>query len=152
MGGGHRCKYRDGGGRNYFHDTVAGIIRRVRDGNGKIYPELKWNNTYFVLVGLAKGLRFNFIHDCHWVFFKGDEVFYRVTLMHNFSDLFPPALVAEVTQKEGLCAKSKEEIGDLVVQDLLRLGIVASAKEIARTDIKLVEYTYAIPTLGARRG
>jgi protoporphyrinogen oxidase len=120
--------------------NIAGIEKK--------YDELKWNNTFFVLAGLKKGSKFNPNNDCHWLFFKGNEVFYRVTLMHNFSDLFLPACVAEVTQKGGISGLTAEEIKSIVLRDLLRLGIIGSSGEIAQTDIKFVEHTYAIPTVG----
>ncbi|OGW75508.1 MAG: hypothetical protein A2Z72_02845 [Omnitrophica bacterium RBG_13_46_9] len=117
----------------------------------KKYDVFRWNNTFFVMVGLKKEYNFKLIKDCQWVFFKEREVFYRITLMHNFSSEYMPSLVAEITQKGDILEKSKRNIKDLVVRDLIRLGIIGSASQIARTDIKLVKYTYPIPTVGLGR-
>jgi len=125
------------------------LLKKVDiSGIEKEYKELKWNNTFFIMVGLKKGSKFNLINDCHWVFFKGDEIFYRITLMHNFSNEFLPTLVAEVTEKGDILDKTKDEIKNAVVKDLLRIGILGSLNEIAETDIKRVGYTYAIPSVG----
>jgi protoporphyrinogen oxidase len=114
----------------------------------KEYDVLKWNNTFFVMIGLKKGATFQLINNCHWVFFKEDEIFYRVTFMHNFSHEFLPVLVAEITQKEYIINKSDREIVFLVIRDLIRKGIIKSEDEIQKTEIKLKEYTYPIPTVG----
>jgi len=125
------------------------LLKRINvEGIKQEYVVFKHNNTFFIMVGLKKGFDFQKIRDCHWVFFKESEIFYRLTLMHNFSSEFLPVLVAEITRKGECLAKSKEEICNLVVRDLLRSGIVGSPDEIAVTDIKLKEYTYPIPTVG----
>lgn len=138
-------------------DTVISTIPLVEllkqvdlQGLDKKYDELKWNNTFFIMVGLKKAYDCNLIKNCHWVFFKEDEVFYRITLMHNFSSEFLPMVVAEVTQKGDIINKSEQEIKDLVIKDFIRLGIIGSIDQIAEIDIKLVEYTYPIPTVGLR--
>lgn len=118
------------------------------DGLEKEYSEFRWNDTIFIMIGLKGGCDFKLIGDCHWAFFKSDEIFYRVTLMHNFRPGFLPTLVAEVTQKGNIIYKTSEEVKGLVVKDLIRLGIVSSTDEIIQTDIKLLEYTYPIPTVG----
>ncbi len=107
-----------------------------------------WNDTFFTLVGLKRGCGFKMFADCHWAFFKEDEIFYRFTMMHNFSPEFAPALVAEVTRKKDSPGRSEKEISELVVQELIRLGIVASCDDIALTETRLVKYTYPIPTVG----
>lgn len=111
---------------------------------------LKWNDTFFVMVGLNKDSRFQLIDDCQWVFFKGDEIFYRVTLMHNLIPQPAPVLVAEVTRKGDVRDRSLTDIRDMVVRDLIRQGIVASADHIQQTDTRLSRYTYPIPTVGLR--
>ena len=69
---------------------------------------------------------------------------------NNFSSEFPPTLVAEITQKGSkLYDKTSEEIVELVIKDLLRLGIVKSREQIAKTDMKLIEYTWPIPVVGS---
>lgn len=114
----------------------------------KEYPVLKWNNTFFVMVGLRSGCNFNFAKDCHWVFFKSNEIFYRITLMHNFSSRFSPAVVAEITDKDGISPRPHEKITQTVINDLIASGIIASSQDITRTDIRLANYTYPIPTVG----
>ena len=143
------------GGRQREADLVIStiplveLIRKVEvEGLGKEYGVFRWNDTYFIMVGLKKGFNFRIIEDCHWVFFKEDELFYRITLMHNFSSGFSPVLVAEVTCKGHIRGSSEEELKEGTVNDLLRLGIIASRDQIAETDIRLVEYTYPILTVG----
>ncbi len=142
-------------GRRYEVDMVIStiplpeLIRKININEiEKEYGVLKWNNTFFVMVGLKKGFSFQYIKNCHWVFFKEDEIFYRTTLMHNFSSEFSPVLVAEITQKGDVINMSEREIVNLVVKDLIRKGVVDDATHIAETDIKLLSYTYPIPTLG----
>jgi len=131
---------------------LVNLLKKVDiEGLKKEYGAFRWNDTHFVMVGLKDGYDFNLIKDCHWVFFKGKEIFYRITLMHNFSAEFKAVLVAEITQKDNLSSKSNEEIVSSVVKDLVRLGIVGSENEIDKTDIKLVEHTYPIPTVGCEQ-
>jgi protoporphyrinogen oxidase len=108
---------------------------------------LRHNNTLFVLVGLRSGARFNFFGDCHWSFFAGDEAFYRLTMMHTFSDLFPQACVAEYTVKEGESVNAEEHM-ERVVRDLRRRDIVSDAKDIQTVVSHLENYTYPIPVTG----
>lgn len=128
---------------------LAELLKMIElPGVKKSYDELRWNNTYFVMIGLKRGSRFDFIDDCHWVFFKRNEIFYRATLMHNFSDLFLPTLVAEITEKEGTVGMNKEDITQRVVGDILSMKILKSRDDIADIEMKRQEYTYAIPTVG----
>ena len=113
------------------------------------YPQLKWNDTYFIMVGLKPGASFSLLNDCHWAFFKEDETFYRITMMHNFSPCFPPAVVAEVTDKNGKKGLSSENLCERVVEDLIRIGILRHRDDVALTDMKRVGYTYPIPTVDA---
>ncbi len=117
------------------------------EGLHKSFSQLKWNDTYFILVGLRKGCRFSLLNDCHWAFFKEQEIFYRITMMHNFSEEFLPALVAEVTNKEAVRQMSPEQIQAGVLKDLTRLNIIKNSRDVAVTDIRYVPYTYPIPTV-----
>lgn len=145
----------------YMHevDVVISTIPLVEllkniinmDGIEKKYDELRWNNTFFVMVGLKRGRNFEIIQDCHWVFLKEEEIFYRITLMHNFSPEFLPTIVAEVTQKGHILDKTGEEITNIVVKELIGIGIIRSIDDVAQTDIKLVNYTYPIPTIGLEK-
>jgi protoporphyrinogen oxidase len=107
----------------------------------KKYDELRWNNTRFVMIGLKEGCRFGKYHNCHWAFFKWNEIFYRLTFMHNFSDRFLPTVVAEVTDR------NSKEVKDFVLKDLLMLGVIEHRKDIATMFERMVEYTYPIPTI-----
>jgi len=141
-------------GAHYEAETVIStiplpeLLKKVNiNGLAKTYDALKWNNTYFIMVGLKKGRDFNLIGNCQWAFFKEEEIFYRLNLAHNFSKEFPPALVAEITQKGAALCMTAQELERLVIKDLLRLNIISSKEHIARTDIKLVQYTYPILTV-----
>jgi len=114
----------------------------------KEYDVFKWNDTFFIMVGLKEGFDFQLIKDCHWVFFKEDEIFYRITLMHNFSKDLPTVLVAEITKKGDILKRSKEEVKTQVVKDLIRKGIIKDINQIEEVDIKLLNHTYPIPTIG----
>lgn len=116
-------------------------------GINRNYAAFRWNNTYFVMVGLKPGANFHLINKCHWVFFKEKEIFYRLTLMHNFSKALLPAAVAEITRKGSALRMSGNKIKALTIRGLVRMGIVEK-KQIAATDIKLLCYTYPIPTVG----
>ncbi|MBD3245594.1 MAG: NAD(P)-binding protein [Candidatus Omnitrophica bacterium] len=142
-------------GQKFEADTVIStiplpeLLRAIEmEGIRSHYDQLRWNHTFFIMVGLKDGARFRMIDDCHWVFFKGDEVFYRLTLMHNFSNRFPAAAVAEITDKGRASGMSPEEMSGAVVNDLMRIGVLRSAEDVQVTDIRRVEYTYMIPTLG----
>ncbi len=140
-------------GRKFHGSIVISTIPLVEllikidlAGVEKHYDVFKWNNTYFVMIGLKNGYQFRYIKDCQWAFFKEDESFYRVSLMHNFSTKFPPTLVAEVTQKPALLKKTPDEIKNLVLADLVHLGIIESEDSVGATDIMYIPYTYPIPT------
>ena len=125
------------------------LLKRVDiDGLDKEYDAFKWNNTFFIMVGLKRGCDFGLVGDCQWAFFKEGEAFYRITMMHNLSRELPHALVAEITQKGVVLGKSRDEVKNLVIEDLLRLGIIGSRSHIAESEVKLLEYTYPIPTVG----
>jgi len=113
------------------------------------YPQLKWNDTYFVMLGLKTGAAFSLLNGCHWAFFKETEIFFRITMMHNFSPSFPPALVAEITDKNVTDGLAPETLRERVVEDLLRLGILPRREDVALTEMKRVGYTYPIPTVDA---
>lgn len=139
----------------YRADTVIStmplveLLKKVNLDNLKSeYQEFQWNNTYFIMVGLKEGFDFNVLKNCQWGFFKENEIFYRITLMHNFNSSFPPTLVAEITLKDKIFNKSTEEIENSVINDLILRGIISSINHIATTDIKLINYTYPIPTIG----
>jgi len=141
-------------GARYEAETVIStiplpeLLKKINiNGLKKEYDAFKWNNTYFIMVGLEKGRDFNLIGNCQWAFFKEDEIFYRLTLQHNFNKEFMPVLVAEITQKGAALRMTAPELERLVVKDLLRLNIISSEEHIARTDIKLIQYTYPIPTV-----
>ncbi len=118
------------------------------------YPELavrrdrlRHNDTFFIMIGLKDGKSFGRFKSCHWVFFAGDEMFYRLTFMENFSDGFCPAVVAEYTVKTDE-AVSRDALVETVVSDLMRRGILGSADDIACIDTHFQRYTYPIPTVG----
>lgn len=117
-------------------------------GLAKEYPEFRYNNTHFVMVGLKPGRAFNLLGNCHWAFLKEDEIFYRLTMMHNFSNQFLPATVVEITQKGQALEMTRGEIMEKVVNDLLRRRVIESRQDVAAVDAHLVRCTYPIPTVG----
>lgn len=117
-------------------------------GIARSYNVFKHNDTCFVMAGLKKGRDFKQVKDCHWVFFKEKEVFYRATLMRNFSARMPPAIVAEITLKSGLRNKEIKWLKQRAVTNLVSLGIIGSKKDVEVIDAKVAGYTYPIPTIG----
>ncbi len=115
------------------------------------YNELCFNDTFFIMVGLKENRSFNLLRDCHWAFFAGSEIFYRITFMNNLSSQFPPALVAEITYKEGVKEKDINEVKDKIVNDLIKNGIVEFRGDIGMVDARLHKYTYPIPTMGLNK-
>ena len=62
--------------RTHKADTIISTLPLVEllkkvsiEGLQQSYEELKWNNTFFVMVGLKKGRNFSLINNCHWAFF-----------------------------------------------------------------------------------
>lgn len=106
------------------------------------------NDTLFVAVSLKPGRRFARFDDCHWLFFAGPEIFYRVNMMHVFHRSRYRHLVAEVTWKGAVRKLSPREVERRVVRDLERVGILARRSEAAAVASKFVPFTYPIPTLG----
>jgi protoporphyrinogen oxidase/uncharacterized membrane protein YbhN (UPF0104 family) len=145
-------------GNQFKADMVVSTIPLVEllkkvdiEGLQKKYDELKWNNTYFVMVGLKRDRDFKLLRDCHWAFFKENEIFYRITLMNNFSSDFLPTLIAEITNKNDVVHMSPDDIKKVVVDDLIRTDVIAHREDIAQVEIKYVEHTYPIPTVGVSR-
>jgi len=106
------------------------------------------NDTYFVAVGLKPGRSFARFSRCHWVFFAGPELFYRASLMDNFSELCLPTLVAEITVKGAAAGMQPDAIGAFVLRDLKTTGILPEESAVEFVDVRLERYTYPIPTLG----
>ncbi|MFH1723560.1 MAG: FAD-dependent oxidoreductase [Elusimicrobiota bacterium] len=109
------------------------------------------NDTYVVAVGLKEACRFGRFGDCHWVFFAGPEVFYRVTLMNSLSDERPPTLVAEITRKGPSSAAGIDGIVGRVLRDLIASGMLPGEHAVDLAQGHLERYTYPIPTLGLAR-
>ena len=115
------------------------------------YDVLKWNDTHFVMIGLKEGCAFNVMRQCHWGFFKEDEIFYRITMMRNFSEKFLPAMVAEITNKGHYTSLNEEDIKARVIEDLLRCRIIEKEDDIAAVELRFVPHTYPIPTVGVQK-
>ncbi|MEK7746259.1 MAG: hypothetical protein AAB576_06295, partial [Elusimicrobiota bacterium] len=106
------------------------------------------NDTLFAVLGLKRGSDFGAFRTCQWVFFAGPELFYRTTLMHNFTSRRLPTLVAEITRKGEAAGMGSEDILERVIQDSLSAGILRSRNDLAFTHAHLERYTYPIPTVG----
>ena len=135
-------------------DTVISTIPMVEllkktsiPGLEKGYKELCWNDTLFVMVGLKEDSEVKLIKTCQWAFFKGDEIFYRLTLMHNLIPQPCPSIVAEITRKKDVAHLSDAQIELMAVDDLARRGII-NKNDVAVVTSKTVQYTYPIPTVG----
>ncbi len=110
------------------------------------YKELKYNDTYFIVVGLKT--KFCDYQFCNWVYFDGNEIFYRLTFMDNFDTDFLPCVVAEVTVKG---KQNENHIKKQVVKDLIKNKIINSEKDIGVVDIHKYKCTYPIPTIGMEK-
>ena len=111
----------------------------------------KHNDTIFVSVALKKGCHFRRFDDCHWLFFAGPEIFYRVNMMHVFYQSRRRHLVAEITHKGDLRQWPQRRIESRVLRDLRRAGILARMSDVESLVSKFVPYTYPIPTAGLHR-
>jgi len=112
----------------------------------RFVPAFSFNHTRFVLVGLKPGRPPARFSSCQWVFFAGPEVFYRVSLPHNFTAR-PEALVAEITLAES-AGLGREELLGRVVRDLAAAGLIGSESSVETAELHLEKYTYPIPTVG----
>jgi protoporphyrinogen oxidase len=112
------------------------------------YHLLRHNDTLFFTVGLKEGKSFGRFKECHWVFFAQDEIFYRLTFMNNFSFMFAPCLVAEVTYKGEVKKSDLELLKSRVIKDLLRDEIISCEEDISIVEPYCYQYTYPIPTIG----
>jgi protoporphyrinogen oxidase len=153
--GGHTVEFADGSSRSFR--TLISTIPLTTLIDALPYQELKparrelrHNNTLFVMVGLKDGRRFGNFDSCHWVFFAHDEVFYRLTMMHNYSEDFPASVVAEYTVKDGEAVRPGA-VAERVVDDLLRRGVLRHMDDIETVDTRYQDHTYPIPTVGLTR-
>jgi UDP-galactopyranose mutase len=103
---------------------------------------LAGNTTEFVGVTLKRGRRFARFADCHWLFFAGPEVFYRVDMMHVFHGSDRQHLVAEITLKDAAGRPAR------ALRDLRRAGILGSEEDVDGVESRIVPWTYPIPTVG----
>jgi len=71
--------------------------------------------------------------------------------MHNFDLEFPPCIVAEITVNNGLIDLRRENLEELVIKDLVGLGIIPTADHVALTDTRTIHYTYPIHTVGLNK-
>ena len=107
----------------------------VEPGKGAV-PQWRFNNTLFYIVFLNQPPD----HRLHWHFFASPKFpFYRLTYMHNFSDLFPPCIVAEVTDRGEMIAP------EMVVAGLEQIGVERSS--IQDWQVERKSFTYPIPTI-----
>jgi protoporphyrinogen oxidase len=99
-------------------------------------PQWRFNNTLFYMVFLDQSPD----QGLHWHFFASPQFpFYRLTYMHNFSDLFPPCIVAEVTERGEMISP------ELIVAGLERIGVERSSIRDVQVERKC--FTYPIPTI-----
>jgi len=106
-----------------------------------------YNDTLFFAIGLKNGKSFGRFRRCHWVFFAQNEIFYRITFMHNFSSKFAPCLVAEVTYKGNIKKLNPEILRRKVLEDLLRDEIISHEEDIGLVELYHYPYTYPIPVI-----
>ena len=99
-------------------------------------PDWRYNSTRFLIVGLNQAPA----NDLHWQFFADPRFpFYRLTYMHNFSDRFPPCLVAEATDR-GQPLRPAEFVAALETIGVKSAWVTATWEE-------RLAFTYPIPTL-----
>lgn len=106
------------------------------------------NSTYFIAVSLKNGKNLARFADCHWVFFAGPEIFYRINIMKAYSPHADSSLIAEVTKKGEVTKMDVKEIEKEVIKGLIKCTIIKEDADIDTISTKLVKYTYPIPTIG----
>lgn len=112
---------------------------------------LRYVSVYDVNLGVARGN----ISDQHWVYFPEEEFpFYRVGFPMNFSASWGPqgtsSLYAEISRLPGETF-SPEEALELVVQGLVRCGILREDDAILARDVRPIRYAYVIHDAERRR-
>lgn len=107
------------------------------------------NDTVIAAVALKEGRRFGRFGDCHWVFFAGPELFYRVTLANSLSGELPPCAVIEITQKDG--PSDLSSLSAPILKDLRAAGMLEREEDVEFVDCRLERYTYPIQTVGLER-
>ncbi len=99
-------------------------------------PDWRHNNSRFLIVCLSQAPD----SPLHWQFFASPRFpFYRLTYMHNFSDRFPPCLVAEATDR-GQPLQAAECVAALAEIGIRPEWVTATLEE-------RLAFTYPIPTL-----
>uniref|UniRef100_A0A7E4ZRL3 Amino_oxidase domain-containing protein n=1 Tax=Panagrellus redivivus TaxID=6233 RepID=A0A7E4ZRL3_PANRE len=115
--------------------------------------DLKLRHSKVALVGI--GLKFpqsDFAQQLSWAYFpRPDIVFYRCTVISNFSPLLVPdakkywSVLCEI----GLDVDDVVNTGDLAertTEGLLETGIIPSAEQITNVWTRILDYGYPIPT------
>jgi protoporphyrinogen oxidase len=75
-------------------------------------------------------------HDMHWVYFPGNEVFYRVGSYHNIHGTNRASLYVEIGLEKGEQINEKELL-DLVLKDLRHAKLI-------NTSMKLVDHEFIV--------
>jgi protoporphyrinogen oxidase len=153
-GGGWRVSSDDGrsveAGAVVSTIPIPELLGALKDpGLDDLAGRFRHNDTAFATVGLKEGRRFARFDGCHWVFFAGPQVFYRVTITSALTGAFPPTASAEITQKSG--AKDPPSLAEPVLRDLLGAGIVAREEDVEFIDCRLERFTYPIQTVGLEK-
>jgi len=93
------------------------------------------------------------LNGVHWVYFPEDEyVFYRVTVLSNFSPRMVPkpykqwSLLVEVSEsKHRIIPKSRRRLREMVKDGLVRSGMLPADATIVAMWDKRLEYGYPVP-------
>ncbi|MBU2925112.1 FAD-dependent oxidoreductase [Colwellia sp. 1_MG-2023] len=75
-------------------------------------------------------------HDMHWVYFPGDEIFYRVGSYHNIHSTDRASLYVEIGLKSGDIIDEKSMLAN-VLKDLERTKLI-------NTDMNLIDYEFIV--------
>jgi protoporphyrinogen oxidase len=114
--------------------------------------DLEYLSTIFYNFEIGKPPKF----DYQWTYFGGDEIFSRVTAPEAFLKSTVPSgksgLCVEVTCRESDERwKYSERLIDLIVDDLVRTGMIDTRADVERVHVERVPFTYPIYKLNYLR-
>ncbi|CAD5223672.1 unnamed protein product [Bursaphelenchus okinawaensis] len=122
-----------------------------------IIPSLSLSHSKVILVGVALHLPQNQLaSQFSWAYYPRPEtVFYRSTVISNFSDNMTPdnskywSVLCEIGRKPEDNIDEVVMIKD-VIRDLIEVGLVDSEDQVHSTWFQIIPYGYPIPTINRK--
>jgi len=117
------------------------------------HSKFKHQTCNVIGVGIEGDAIPEILNGVHWVYFPEDDyIFYRVTVLSNFSPRMVPkpykqwSLLIEVSEsKHRAVPSSREKLREMVKDGLLRSGMLPADAKIITIWDKRIEYGYPVP-------